>query len=120
MHHGITSTNPLKNGVITQISIYLSKGTDSVYGITIDPDLSVLARNWIGSYKNSWGLSISNGCFHNMMTNNGPPECLFYEKFESGDIMTIRIDLTHGGTLEYFKNERYLGMMTSGFKKYGK
>jgi hypothetical protein len=55
-----------------------------------------------------------------MLTNNGPAECLFYEKFESGDIMTIRIDLTHGGTLEYFKNERYLGMMTSGFKKYGK
>ena len=39
--------------------------------------------------------------------------------FTTGDVITIRVDLSVVGILEYFKNVVYLDVAFTGFKSYG-
>jgi hypothetical protein len=74
----------------------------------------------IGSFPGSWGYSLQNGCLHHLIVNKHPFQFLPYGPyFTTGDVITIRVDLSDVGIVEYFKNGVSLGVAFTGFKKYG-
>jgi hypothetical protein len=100
--NSIKSSKPLKDGIVTDITLYIANipGNHGLFGIVANPDLLQLSKNHLGNIPNTWGYSANNGFLHNFLAGNGPYQCLPYGLIlMSGDILTLRIDLTDNGVL---------------------